>query len=132
MTGPARPEYLKRRLALRQRGDEVCLGGRLVGSELPGPDRRTSTDPRIDDDALDAAQLVVKRPQHSEDLLVIRYVERTDCDLDAREPCRDLRLERQQQLDAPRAERQIAAARRELERHAAAKSSARTGNQDIG
>ncbi len=109
VTGALGAEDRGGRLGLGQRADEVCLGGLLVGIEAPGAERLALAEAGVDDDAVDAAELVPELVEHPEDGVVVGDVERLDGDATARVGSGDLGGELGEAVGTTRAEGEVVA-----------------------
>ena len=131
MAAAAVLEHLDGGFDLHQRGDEVGFDGLLVGVQLAGAQRRALADARVDDDAVDAAQLVLQLGEHLRHLLVVVDVECRDGDGDAGVPLGQLGLQLIEAVEATGAQRKVAALGGECAGHARAEAGAGTGDQDL-
>ena len=85
----------------------------------------------VDDDAVDAAQLVGELGEHLRHLLVVVDVERGDGNRDAGMPLEQLGLQLVEPVDAARAQREVAALCGERPGHARAEARAGAGDEDL-
>ena len=131
MTAAGLLEHLDRGLDLHQRRNEIRLDRRLVGPQLARPQRRTLADACVDDDAVDAAQLVGELGEHLRHLFVVVDVERCDGDGDAGMTLEQFGPQLVEPVGAPRAQGQVTPLGGECAGHARAQAGAGTRNQDF-
>ena len=94
----------------------------LLAHSLPDAERRALADARVDDDAVDAAELVGELGEHLRHLLVVVDVQRGDRDGDAGMTLEQFGLELVEPVGAAGAQRQVAALRGERAGHAGAQA----------
>lgn len=118
-------------LDLGGRGDEVGLQRLPVGVEPAGADRLALAEARVDDHAVERAEIGAKPVEHGENAVVLVHIEAAGDDGDARVGRLEFGGQPVQPVGAPRAEREVAAAGRELPGHALAEARAGAGDQDV-